>query len=143
MSQSAHLTDVVLEARGVFASLTLVADLVEQADEVGVAGQLVAADEVVGSTAPGSPIAPGTAATSRRRPALRRLLLEPHTTNSKPLQKVLEYLGLPTSPPPNAPARLPVDLDLPFDDAQHDESRIDQIPVARPTQRGRPPPSPS
>ena len=64
-------------------------------------------------------------------------------TDPRVLRKILEHLGLTTAPPPIAPARLPVDLDLPFDDTLHDELRIDQIPVARPTQRGRPPPSPS
>ena len=42
-------------------------------------------------------------------------------TDPKVLVKILEHLGLPTSPPPIAPVRLPVEVELSFDEQSDEE----------------------
>ncbi|MBM4321348.1 MAG: hypothetical protein FJ125_15735 [Deltaproteobacteria bacterium] len=42
-------------------------------------------------------------------------------TGPKVLEKILDHLGLPTAPPPVAPPRLPIEVDLPLDDEPPDE----------------------
>ena len=60
-------------------------------------------------------------------------------TDPRVLCKILEHLGLPTSPPTIAPARLPCEVDLPLGDAL-DDHPLDLDPDSATMPRGRPPP---
>jgi hypothetical protein len=51
-------------------------------------------------------------------------------TDPKSLVKILEHLGLPTSPPPIAPVRLPVEIELSFDE-QSDDEVCSEKPLAK------------
>ena len=51
-------------------------------------------------------------------------------TDPAALSRILEHLGLPTAPPPIAPARLPVEVDLPFDEVDEtppEDAWLDEV----------------
>lgn len=64
-------------------------------------------------------------------------------TDPKVLERILGHLGLPTTPPTIAPARLPVEIDLPLDEMDEgllDDGCLDEAPTT--TLRTRLPRSP-
>ena len=67
-------------------------------------------------------------------------------TDPRVLEKILAHLGLPTAPPPIAPARLPLEVDLPLD--EEDEEPPDKVgddvaTTAAKSHRTRSPPAPA
>lgn len=61
-------------------------------------------------------------------------------TDPAALSRILQHLGLPTAPPPVAPARIPLEVDLPLDEMLPDDGYLDEVPAAR--RRARLPPAP-
>ena len=61
-------------------------------------------------------------------------------TDPRVVHKVLDHLGLPTAPPQVAPARLPVEVDLPFSYVHDDSELFDASYDGGPEPHGRPPP---
>jgi hypothetical protein len=62
-------------------------------------------------------------------------------TDPAALVRILEHLGLPTTLPPIAPARLPLETDLPLDEYFFEDATSDEAPATRCS--GQRPPAPS